>query len=113
MCVSKADGSQVLDLLRAALLAARVAPDRLYEDMASGRHAVRPSLEACLKALCTGNTLVVWKLDHLGRNLRHPVTLVEDLQHRQVSLTLWRGVPWRGGLQRRLSGHTRCQRRLP
>src|SRR6202795_4041766 len=50
MRFSKADGSQVLDLQRDALLAAGVAADRLYEDLASGRHESRPGLEACLKA---------------------------------------------------------------
>jgi DNA invertase Pin-like site-specific DNA recombinase len=69
MRVSKADGSQVLDLQRDALLAAGVARDRLYEDLASGRHDARPGLGACLKALRAGDTLVVWKLDRLGRNL--------------------------------------------
>src|SRR5437773_6048783 len=49
-----ADGSQVLDLQRDALLAAEVARDRCYEDVASGRYDARPGLEACLKALRPG-----------------------------------------------------------
>jgi DNA invertase Pin-like site-specific DNA recombinase len=65
MRVSKADGSQVLDLQHDALLAAGVAPDRLYDDHTSGRQDARPGLEACLKALRPGDTLVVWKLDRL------------------------------------------------
>jgi DNA invertase Pin-like site-specific DNA recombinase len=91
MRVSKADGSQVLDLQRDALLAAGVTPDRLYEDLASGRHDARPGLDACLKALHPGDTLVVWKLDRLGRNLRHLVTLVEDLRHRKVGFKVLTG----------------------
>ena len=71
MRVSKADGSQVLDLQRDALLAAGAAADRLYEDLASGRREDRPGLAACLKALRPGDVLVVWKLDRLGRDLRH------------------------------------------
>ena len=51
MRVSKADGSQTLDLQRDALLAAGVEPGHLYEDQASGKRDNRPGLEACLKAL--------------------------------------------------------------
>ncbi len=91
MRVSKADGSQVLDLQCDALLAAGVTRERLYEDLASGRHDARPGLDACLKALREGDTLVVWKLDRLGRNLRHLVTLVEDLRHRQVGFKVLTG----------------------
>ena len=49
--VSKADGSQLLDLQRDALIGAGVKEERIYEDRASGRHDHRPGLEACLKAL--------------------------------------------------------------
>jgi DNA invertase Pin-like site-specific DNA recombinase len=91
MRVSKADGSQVLDLQHDALLAAGVAPDRLYDDLASGRQDARPGLEACLKALRAGDTLVVWKLDRLGRTLRHLVTLVDDLRRREVGLKVLTG----------------------
>jgi DNA invertase Pin-like site-specific DNA recombinase len=71
--VSKSDGSQVLDLQRDALLNAGVESGRIYEDRASGRKDDRPGLAACLKALQPGNTLVVWKLDRLGRDLKHLV----------------------------------------
>jgi DNA invertase Pin-like site-specific DNA recombinase len=91
MRVSKSDGSQHVDLQRDALLAAGVAPDRIYEDLASGRHDERPGLEACLKALRPADTLVVWKLDRLGRNLRHLVTLVETLHQRNVGLKVMTG----------------------
>jgi len=91
MRVSKADGSQVLDLQRDALLAAGVALDRCYEDLSSGRFDARPGLDACLKALRPGDTLVVWKLDRLGRNLRHLVTLVEELRHQQVGFKVLTG----------------------
>jgi len=91
MRVSKADGSQVLDLQRDALLAAGIEPDRLYDDLASGRHDARPGLDACLKALRAGDTLVVWKLDRLGRHLRHLVTLVEELRQREVGLKVLTG----------------------
>ena len=61
--VSKTDGSQRLDLQRDALTAAGVASEAIYEDCISGKRDVRPGLEACLKAVRSGDTLVVWKLD--------------------------------------------------
>ena len=90
--VSKADGSQLLDLQRDALLGAGVDQERIYEDRASGRHDHRPGLEACLKALQPGNTFVVWKLDRLGRNLKHLVTTVEELHGRGVGLRVLAGA---------------------
>lgn len=89
--ISKTDGSQTLDLQRDALQAVGVAPERLYEDRMSGRHDARPGLEACLKALREGDALCVWKLDRLGRNLRHLVETVDDLQRRGVGLRVLTG----------------------
>ncbi len=91
MRVSKADGSQTTDLQRDALLAAGVGTNALYEDMASGRKDDRPQLIACLKALRAGDTLVVWKLDRLGRDLRHLVNIVHDLTERGVGLRVLTG----------------------
>ena len=91
MRVSKADGSQVLDLQRDALLGAGVTPDRLYEDHASGRRDDRPGLEACLKSLRNGDALVAWRLDRLGRDLRHLVNLVHELTKRGVGLRVLAG----------------------
>jgi DNA invertase Pin-like site-specific DNA recombinase len=92
MRVSKSDGSQVLDLQKDALLAAGVAPERLYQDLVSGRKDHRPGLEACLKAPQPGNTLVVWKLDRLGRDLKHLVNTVDDLSQRGVGLKVLAGA---------------------
>src|SRR5499427_8525448 len=92
MRVSKSDGSQSLDLQRDALLAAGVAPERLYEDHASGRQDTRPGLTACLKALQPGNTLVVWKLDRLGRTLTHLISVVEALSQRHVGFKVLAGA---------------------
>ena len=91
MRVSKADGSQTLDLQRDALLAAGVEPGHLYEDQASGKRDNRPGLEACLKALRQDDTLVAWKLDRLGRDLRHLVNLVHDLTKRGIGLKILAG----------------------
>ena len=89
--VSKADGSQVLDLQRDALLAAGVAAGDLYEDHASGKRDDRPGLAACLKALRQGDVLVAWKLDRLGRDLRHLVNLVHELTECRVGLRILSG----------------------
>ena len=91
MRVSKADGSQVLDLQRDALLAAGVTERHLYSDTASGKKDDRPGLAACLQALREGDTLVVWKLDRLGRSLRHLVNVVHDLTSRGIGLRVLTG----------------------
>ncbi|MGP0048359.1 MAG: recombinase family protein [Solirubrobacteraceae bacterium] len=91
MRVSKADGSQTTNLQRDALLAAGVDADHLYDDHASGRRDDRPGLTACLKALRADDTLVVWKLDRLGRNLHHLVNSVHDLTARGVGLKVLTG----------------------
>ncbi|EEI64016.1 resolvase, N-terminal domain protein [Corynebacterium glucuronolyticum ATCC 51866] len=91
MRVSKSDGSQTTDLQRDALLAAGVDPGHLYEDKASDKSEDRPHLDACLKALRSGDTLLVWKLDRLGRNLRHLVNIVHDLTARGVGLKVLTG----------------------
>jgi DNA invertase Pin-like site-specific DNA recombinase len=92
MRVSKSDGTQILDLQCDALLTAGVAPERIYADRASGRKDDRPGLAICLQALQPGDTLVVWKLDRLGRNLKHLVSVVDDLQQRQVGFKVLAGA---------------------
>jgi len=89
--ISKNDGSQSLDLQNDALIAGGVSEDNIYEDKMSGRHDMRPGLEACLKALRAGDTLVVWKLDRLGRNLKHLITLTEDLNAKHIGLKVLTG----------------------
>ncbi len=90
--ISKADGSQVIDLQRDALAKAGVDLEHhLYTDAASGKRDDRPGLEACIKALRHGDTLVVWKLDRLGRDLRHLVNLVGDLTKRGIGLKVLAG----------------------
>ncbi len=91
MRVSKADGSQTTDLQRDALLAAGIEEESHYEDKASGKKDDRPELAACLKALRHGDSLVVWKLDRLGRDLRHLVNIVHDLTERGIGLKVLTG----------------------
>lgn len=91
MRVSKADGSQVLDLQRDAMIAAGVDPAHIYEDKCSGSKDERPGLAACLKSLRKGDVLVIWKLDRLGRNLKHLIEVVEDLTERGVGFKVLHG----------------------
>lgn len=91
MRVSKADGSQVLDMQRDALLAAGIRAEHIYEDFASGSLDARTGLAACIKALREGDTLVVWKLDRLGRNLRHLVNTVHDLTKTNIGFKVLTG----------------------
>lgn len=91
MRVSKSDGSQSTDLQRDELIAAGVDPGHIYEDHVSGKREDRPGLAACLKAVRAGDALVVWKLDRLGRNLRHLINTVHDLTNREVGLKVLTG----------------------
>src|SRR5262249_52157207 len=91
MRVSKADGSQLVDLQYDALIQCGVAPERIYQDLMSGRLDDRPQLASCLQSLRPGDTLVIWKLDRLGRHLRHLVNLVEELQQREVGIKVLTG----------------------
>ncbi|MXS85460.1 recombinase family protein [Nitrosomonas sp. HPC101] len=91
MRVSKADGSQATDLQHDALIAAGVDPAHIYEDHASGKREDRPGLASCLKALRKGDILLVWKLDRLGRDLRHLINTVYDLTVRGIGLKVLSG----------------------
>jgi DNA invertase Pin-like site-specific DNA recombinase len=66
------------DLLLDALKAAGC--EKLFTDKASGVNIKRPELAKCLKTLAEGDTLVVWKLDRLGRSLHQLIGLLDDLQ---------------------------------
>ncbi len=92
MRVSKADGSQTLDLQRDALLKAGVHESRIYQDLDTGRNDYREGLQNCLKALQPNNTLVVWKLDRLGRNLKHLITTVDDLRKKEIGFRVLSGA---------------------
>ena len=90
--VSKSDGSQVMDLQDDAIRDAGVDAANVYSDMASGSLAQRPGLDACIKSLRPGDLLVVWRLDRLGRSLRHLVNLVGDLTRVDVGLRILAGT---------------------
>ncbi|QBH97279.1 recombinase family protein [Limnobaculum zhutongyuii] len=56
----------------------------IFEDKISGTKSERPGLKKLLKTVKEGDTVVVWKLDRLGRSVRHLITLVADLKARGV-----------------------------
>lgn len=90
--VSKTDGSQSLDLQRDALIKTGVTEDHIYSDHASGKKDDRSGLLACLKALREDDILVIWKLDRLGRSLKHLVKTVSDLSDQGVGLKVLAGA---------------------
>lgn len=75
---------QHLDLQRDALRQSGC--DNVYEDQVSGAQAVRPGLTMALEVVRAGDTLVVWRLDRLGRSLRDLIDLVERLDARGIGL---------------------------
>ena len=77
-------GSQHLDMQLDALRAAGCT--RILTDTASGALTARPGLDEALTELDDGDTLVVWRLDRLGRSLPHLVTTIENLTKRGVNL---------------------------
>lgn len=85
MRCSLADDRQATDLQHDALIAAGVDPRHLYEDHASGAKDDRPGLAAALAFLQSGDQLVVWKLDRLGRSLSHLLRIVDELRRRGVA----------------------------
>jgi DNA invertase Pin-like site-specific DNA recombinase len=58
--------------------------DKVYQEKASGVKVERPELAKLLELVREGDTLVIWKLDRLGRSLAHLIKLVADLEQRQV-----------------------------
>src|SRR5450759_5335103 len=75
---------QELQLQLDALKKAGVAKSDVFTDKVSGSKAARPGLDKCLQQLRPGDTLLVWRLDRLGRSIRHLIDLVEDLHQRGV-----------------------------
>jgi DNA invertase Pin-like site-specific DNA recombinase len=74
---------QNLDLQRDALT--KVGCDVIYEEKVSGKSSSRLELEHCIKALRSGDTLVVWRLDRLGRSLSDLVKIIADLERQGVT----------------------------
>lgn len=75
---------QNLSLQLDALAQHGVGKDSIFTDKLSGAKDDRPGLGRCLKALKSGDTLVVWRLDRRGRSMRHLVTVIGDLREQGV-----------------------------
>lgn len=75
---------QNLDLQHDALRAAGC--ERVFEDRKGGAKADRPGLATTLDMARTGDTIVVWRLDRLGRSLKDLIKLVEILEARGIGL---------------------------
>ena len=85
MRVSSDSDRQTTALQRDALIVAGVDTRHLFEDKASGARDDRLGLKTCLDYLKTGDTLVVWKLDRLGRSLPHLLDIVAGLREGGVA----------------------------
>jgi DNA invertase Pin-like site-specific DNA recombinase len=70
---------QEVELQLDALRQAGCANEHIFIDKASGARSQRPGLDACLRLLEPGDTLLVWRLDRLGRSMPHLVMLIEEL----------------------------------
>ena len=60
--------------------------EQLYREVCSGARAERPVLDELLRHLRRGDVLVIWKLDRLGRSLKHLVELIDELNAKEVGL---------------------------
>jgi DNA invertase Pin-like site-specific DNA recombinase len=75
---------QHLDLQRDALRKAGVSTKHIFTDKITGTKQERPGLEAALSHLREGDTFVVWRLDRLGRSLKHLIETVTTLQKQHI-----------------------------
>ena len=75
---------QELELQKDALIKAGCSKHQIFVDIISGSKAERPGLDKCLSELESGDTLLVWRLDRLGRSMPHLVSLIEDLRKKHI-----------------------------
>ncbi len=75
---------QDLSLQINALTKQGIPTKAIFMDKVSGAKTDRPGLNECLETLQPGDILVVWRLDRLGRSMRHLITLVEDLRNKGI-----------------------------
>lgn len=62
--------------------------ERIFEEKVSGKKSDRPELARCLEYLRPGDSLVIWKLDRLGRTTKQLIELSHDLKERGISLQI-------------------------
>lgn len=74
---------QTLDLQLDALTGADCI--KIFEDHASGKDKSRPQFNAMLEMLREGDTVVVWKLDRIGRNTKHLIEIAEEFERLGVN----------------------------
>jgi len=68
-----------------ALQKAGCLKENIFIDHVSGSRTQRPGLDKCLETIQPGDTLLVWRLDRLGRSMPHLVSLVEDLHTKEIA----------------------------
>lgn len=78
------DGRETMAIQRDALIAAGVDPRYVFEEPSSPASDGRVTLEKCLAILEPGDSLVVWRLDRLGRSIPDLLRTIEDLRRREV-----------------------------
>lgn len=76
---------QELDLQIDALKNAGCLHKNIFIDKISGAKSERPGLNKCLDSLKEGDTLIVWRLDRLGRSMPHLISLIEGLRKKKIS----------------------------
>lgn len=77
--------NQTTSLQKDALLKYNIDERNIYEDKISGSSKSRPGLDKALEYLKEGDTLVVWKLDRLGRSLTHLISIITELKSKNIS----------------------------
>ena len=75
---------QELNLQIDALLKEGVKKENIFLDKVSGQKKERPGLDKCLSSLKSGDTLIVWRLDRLGRSMPHVVSVIENLRENVI-----------------------------
>ena len=79
---------QNLDLQIDALKKAGCHKKDIFVDKVSGAKSDRPGLNSCIESLNEGDTLLVWRLDRLGRSMPHLISVVESLKEQNIGLLL-------------------------
>lgn len=75
---------QNLNLQIDALIASGCNKNNIFKDKVSGTKTERPGLSQCLEKLSSGDVLVVWRLDRLGRSMVHLISIIETLREKNV-----------------------------
>ena len=85
VCFFSGQRKQTLDLQVDALK--QKGCENIYTDKVSGVKAIKPAFDKMLNFMREGDTIVVWKLDRLGRSTKDLIELVATLEKRKINLT--------------------------